>query len=211
MKTLEAHWEKVYATKSLPEVSWYQPKPSTSLALIEEFAAGLPRPIELIDVGGGDAFLVDNLLASGGFHPTVLDISEKALDRAKTRLGAQAEHAQWVASNVLAFTPTLGAYHIWHDRAAFHFLTNPVDIQQYASLAARALKPGGYIILGTFALNGPESCSGLPVTRYDAPKMAAVFAEHFQLRHTTTETHPTPFGTTQAFVFSVFQKVPIEA
>lgn len=212
MEPREAHWQKVFAEKAPDQVSWYQEIPQVSLRLVNECAAELrttqPNPLAIIDIGAGDSHLVDHLLEPPGvFQPTVLDISANALTRAQARLGTRAQAVEWVASNVLDFKPQPHSYHIWHDRAAFHFLTDPEDQAQYAQLAAQAVAPGGYLILGAFAAEtGPEKCSGLPVCRHDETSLQRIFGIDFWRLHCVQEAHLTPFGTTQDFVFCVFRR-----
>ncbi|RPE08118.1 class I SAM-dependent methyltransferase [Chitinophaga lutea] len=195
------HWEKVYETKSPAEVSWTQAIPQTSLDFINGF--GLPKSAHIIDVGGGDSTLADHLLNEGYAHITVLDISAKALDKAKTRLGEKAEQIRWVVSDITSFE-TPDTYDIWHDRAAFHFLTTPEQIHRYVAIAAA--KVTGYLLIGTFSENGPEKCSGLPVRRYSEQELAAVFEKNFDKVQCITEDHTTPFGTKQHFLFCTFRK-----
>lgn len=197
-----SHWENVYHTKPSTEVSWFETEPATSLALINRVA---PRGGRIIDVGGGTSFLVDRLVAAGNWEVTVLDISATALQLAQDRLQEQANQVHWIQSDITE-VQQLGIYDLWHDRAVFHFLTAPEDRERYLSRLHVALRPGGHVVLGTFAIQGPEKCSGLPVCRYNAQPLAAVLGaqytliEHFELPHTT------PAGTTQLFLFAVFRR-----
>lgn len=195
------HWENVYATKTDAEVSWTQVDPRTSLMLITEVA---PRGM-VIDVGGGTSVLVDRLL-DAGYALTVLDISQGALDRARQRLGARASQVRWVAGDVTA-VDDLVPFDVWHDRAVFHFLTDPGDRRKYIALAERSVPVGGHLVIGTFALDGPEKCSGLPVERYDGKKLAAELGNGFYLKKELAETHLTPWGKPQQFHYAVFERV----
>jgi Predicted RNA methylase len=195
------HWENVYTTKSPAEVSWTQEVPQTSLSLIYSF--GLPRTAAIIDIGGGDSKLVDHLLAEGYEDITVLDISAAALDRAKQRLGAGSDKVKWIVADITEFRPER-QYDVWHDRAAFHFLTTPVQIQQYIATAMQAVK--GYMAIGTFSENGPKKCSGLDITQYNEEKLQAILAVGFHKMNCITEDHTTPFNTTQNFLFCSFRR-----
>lgn len=195
------HWENVYAAKRDDELSWTQADPGTSLMLIKEAA---PHG-KVIDVGGGTSVLSDRLL-DAGYAVTVLDISQAALDRAQQRLGARAARARWIAADVTA-AGELGTFDVWHDRAVFHFLTDAADRRQYAALAERSIPAGGHLVIGTFALDGPEKCSGLPVERYDGKKLAAELGAGFVLQREIAETHLTPWGKPQQFQYSVFRRV----
>lgn len=195
---LKAHWENIYRTKQLTEVSWYQPTPETSLRLIEDLQ--IDKDAAIIDIGGGDSFLVDNLLQQGFTNLTVLDISEAAIQRAKTRLGDNASKVTWIVSNIVDFQPDK-QYALWHDRAAFHFLTASEDIKTYSNIANSALLPGGHLVIGTFSDRGPLKCSGIEITQYTSESLAEVFSEKFTLAHSEYIDHPTPFDTIQNFVF----------
>lgn len=199
----KAHWDTIYTTKALTDVSWYQPVPETSLELIARCEPTASDTV--IDIGGGDSFLTDQLLDRGFENIFVLDISEKALERAQTRLNKRAMLVQWITSDVLTFTPET-SYSIWHDRAAFHFLTDPAEIAHYAELVSMAVKPGGYLIIGTFATNGPTKCSGIEIQQYDEASLRTIFEPHFQSIEFEKTEHPTPFGTTQQFLFGRFRK-----
>lgn len=197
------HWEKVYATKGPNEVSWTQEKPETSLKLIRSF--GLPKATRIIDVGGGDSRLVDFLLDEGFENITVLDISAKALEKAKKRLGEKAIKVQWIASDITEFVPT-EKYDIWHDRAAFHFLTKSEDISKYQRIIDN--HASGYLIIGTFSENGPKKCSGLDIQQYSEERMQTQLSGNFDKLNCITEDHQTPFGTTQNFIFCSFKRKP---
>jgi len=195
------HWENIYSTKTDSELSWTQADPRISLALIKEVA---PRGT-VIDVGGGISVLADRLL-DAGYSLTVLDISEAALARARRRVGARASQVRWVAGDITAIED-LGKFDVWHDRAVFHFLTDPGDRRKYVALAERSIPLGGHLVVGTFALNGPEKCSGLLVERYDGEKLDAEFGPHFARARVVAETHITPWGKPQQFNYAVFERV----
>lgn len=197
----KSHWENVYSTKQPHEVSWTQETPTTSLKLIQGF--NLDKSAGIIDIGGGDSKLVDFLLDGGYTNITVLDISGEALERAKKRLGAKANSVKWIESDITEFKPT-EQYAIWHDRAAFHFLTNPEQITNYVDTATKAVT--GYLVIGTFSENGPKRCSGLDITQYNQEKLQATFAKGFDQLECLTEDHTTPFNTTQNFIFCSFKK-----
>jgi SAM-dependent methyltransferase len=199
----QAHWENVYTTKDDTEVSWFEQTPLLSLELIR--AAGATPKSAIIDIGGGASRLVDVLLDEGFADVSVLDISATALATAKARLGARAAQATWIAADVTRWQPPQ-RYAVWHDRAAFHFLTEPDDRTAYVACLKKALAPGGYAIIGAFATDGPERCSGLPVVRYDADSLGATLGEGFVLQHTRRHEHRTPGGVIQRFQFSVFRR-----
>lgn len=197
------HWENVFSTKSETEFSWFQAYPATSVAFLELF--NLPRDAHIIDIGGGDSHLVDVLVERGYQNIYVLDISENALNRAKQRLGENAEKVHWIVSDVVDFIPPV-QFDFWHDRAAFHFLTTPERIEQYVNNAERSIKAGGYLILGTFSENGPQKCSGLEIKQYTAASMSQRFEENFDRIKCIEEEHQTPFNTTQNFLFCSFKR-----
>jgi SAM-dependent methyltransferase len=199
----KAHWENVYSTKGDNEVSWFQESPVPSLELID---LAKPGPASVIaDIGGGASHLVDALIDRGFINVIVLDLSEAALDAARIRLGDKAGRAQWIAADVTKWQPTQ-LFDIWHDRAAFHFLTTAADQAAYVERVAKAVKPGGHVIIGTFAMNGPERCSGLPIVRYDAASLGRVLGGDFELLHTRLHDHVTPWAAIQHFQFSVFRR-----
>lgn len=198
------HWENVYQTKGESDVSWFQRNPAISLDLIR--ATGTTNTASVIDIGGGASRLVDVLLDAGFENVTVLDLSEKALATSKARLGARAAKVEWIAADVTTWRPPQ-TYDVWHDRAAFHFLTDPKDRAAYAERLLQAVAPGGHVIIGTFALDGPERCSGLPVVRYDATSLGAVLGPSFCLVESRNDTHKTPAGTIQRFQFSRFRRL----
>ena len=195
------HWETVYETKNPNEVSWTQEIPGTSLAFIKSF--GLAGSAKIIDIGGGDSTLVDHLLNEGFENITVLDISERSLEKAKLRLGEKGKNITWIVSDILDFKPT-ETYDIWHDRAAFHFLTTEEEIEKYKSIVAKAVQ--SYLVIGTFSENGPLKCSGLEISQYSEEKLSSTFEDHFEKIETVLEDHETPFGTTQNFLFCSFKK-----
>lgn len=196
------HWENVYETKSPDQVSWTQEKPQTSLDFIRSL--GLEKDAKIIDIGGGDSNLVDFLLQEGYENITVLDISSKALEKAKERLGDAAHKVQWIATDITAFEPT-ETYDLWHDRAAFHFLTTPEQVSKYITIARNNIT--GYMIIGTFSKNGPAKCSGLEIQQYDDESLSEKFETGFEKIKCITEDHTTPFGTTQNFVFCSLKKI----
>jgi SAM-dependent methyltransferase len=201
----QAHWENVYQTKGEHEVSWFQESPTISLELIR--ATGVNTDASVIDIGGGASRLVDALLDEGFSAITVLELSEKALETSKARLGAlRAAKVKWVAADVTAWEPRQ-LYDIWHDRAAFHFLTDPKCRAAYAERVLRAVRPGGHVIIGTFALDGPERCSGLPVVRYDSAAISKILGPSFDLSESRIHAHKTPMGTIQRFQFSRFRRL----
>jgi 2-polyprenyl-3-methyl-5-hydroxy-6-metoxy-1,4-benzoquinol methylase len=198
-----AHWENVYRTKGEREVSWFQETPSISLDLIR--SAGATRHSAIVDIGGGASRLVDALVDEGYEAVTVLDLSESALAAAKARLGHTATAVTWIVADVVGWKPPR-RYDVWHDRAAFHFLTEAADRTAYVECLSEALRPGGHAIIATFALDGPERCSGLPVIRYDAASLGKVLGSAFDLVETRRHDHHTPMGSIQRFQFSVFRR-----
>ncbi|OFX12488.1 MAG: methyltransferase [Alphaproteobacteria bacterium RIFOXYD12_FULL_60_8] len=200
----QAHWETVYQTKAHDSVSWYRPHLERSLELIERAAPD--RKAAIIDVGGGASTLVDDLLAFGYLDLSVLDVSAAAIDVAKQRLGEAAQRVTWWAADVTQAALPECRYDVWHDRAVFHFLTDPQQQAAYVAQVRRALKPGGHIIVATFALDGPLKCSGLEVARYDALGLHGAFGEGFELIDSGAETHYTPSGAEQSFVYCYCRK-----
>ncbi len=197
-----AHWEKVYTDKAESEVSWFERQPSLSLELIAAASAGTAASV--IDIGGGASRLAGQLLASGYRDISVLDISEAALKAAANALGARAGEIDWIVSDITRWEPTR-AYDVWHDRAAFHFLTDAVDRTAYVDRLRQALKPGGSAIFATFAPDGPEKCSGLQVVRHDAESIGRELGPDFRLLRTERRDHETPWGALQSFQISVFR------
>jgi 2-polyprenyl-3-methyl-5-hydroxy-6-metoxy-1,4-benzoquinol methylase len=195
----KTHWEKIYTTKAPDAVSWYRPHLEISLALIERAADA--RSASIIDVGGGESTLVDDLLLRGYKNITVLDVSQTAIDLTKSRLGSAAEHVRWLVADVAEIELEPRAYDLWHDRAVFHFLTAREQRAAYVRQVARSVKPGGHIIVSTFGSEGPTTCSGLEVMRYDAQSLHGEFGGRFRLVESSKELHHTPFGTTQQFLY----------
>jgi 2-polyprenyl-3-methyl-5-hydroxy-6-metoxy-1,4-benzoquinol methylase len=195
----KAHWENVYQSKAVDEVSWYRPHLDVSLRLIEEAAPD--RRSAIIDVGGGEATLVDDLLAGGYSDVTVLDISRAAIEVAMARLGASAAAVRWITGDITGVELEPARYDLWHDRAVFHFLTRPEDRAAYVRQVARAVRPGGHVIVATFGPEGPEKCSGLDVVRYDSASLHGEFGPKFRLLDSVTELHETPWGAPQQFMY----------
>jgi len=193
------HWEKIYATKAHESLSWYRAHLETSLALIER--ATNIRTASIIDIGGGESTLVDDLLARGCKNLTVLDLSEKAIEVTKSRLGHAAQNVTWIAADVTTAKLSPCVYDLWHDRAVFHFLTTPEKRLAYVRQTMYAVKPGGHVIVSTFGPEGPVKCSGLDVMRYDAEELHEEFGAKFRLIESKKELHETPFGTTQQFLY----------
>ncbi len=206
--TAKAHWENVYSTKASDTVSWFQPHAQTSLEFI--YRTGVTQSSALIDVGGGASTLIDDLLALNFNHLSVLDLSGAALKASQNRLGEQAQRVQWIEADITTVDFREHSFDLWHDRAVFHFLTHPEDRQSYRRVLLHALKPGGHLILATFADDGPEKCSGLAVQRYDTAALQHILGPAFTLRHHQRETHTTPFGTTQQFLYCDFQRTESE-
>lgn len=200
----KSHWENIYQTKLLNEVSWFQPKPDTSLNFIHEF--NMSKSAKVIDVGGGDSFLVDHLLDLGFENLTVLDISEAAIERAKERLGSKSDKVKWIVSDVLNFLPE-EKYDFWHDRAAFHFLTDEQDVQLYLQTAQQSIDSSGVLVIGTFSEQGPTKCSGIPIKQYSEVMLTALFETYFEKVGCLIVDHNTPFDTIQNFVFCSFRKI----
>jgi 2-polyprenyl-3-methyl-5-hydroxy-6-metoxy-1,4-benzoquinol methylase len=195
----KTHWDNVYGTKAPDAVSWYRAHLETSLALIERAAGN--KSASIIDIGGGESTLVDDLLVRGYHNVTVLDLSEVAIGVTKRRLGDAARQVRWIVADVTEAFLDQGAYDLWHDRAVFHFLIEPKQREAYVRQVARAVRPGGHVIVSTFGPEGPTKCSGLPVVRYDADALHAQFGARFQLVESSKELHETPFGTTQQFLY----------
>lgn len=193
------HWDNVYTTKAPDTVSWYRRHLETSLALIERAAES--RDFSIIDVGGGESTLVDDLLLRGYKNLTVLDVSETAIELTKKRLGSAAEQVRWLVGDIVEIGLEQHAYDLWHDRAVFHFLTIPQRRLAYVRQVIRALKPGGHVIVSTFGPEGPTKCSGLEVMRYDTDSLHGEFGGQFRLMESSEELHQTPFGTTQQFLY----------
>lgn len=204
MTSKQAHWNEVYATKAADKVSWFQRHAEVSLRLIR--AADANAESAIVDIGGGASVLVDQLLDAGFADVTVLDVSERALGISKERLGARAPSVRWIVSDVLAWTPAR-AYDVWHDRAVFHFLTEESERSAYRSVLAKGLRKGGALIVATFAENGPERCSGLPVRRWSAAGLRNELGPEFRLIESLLEDHRTPWGAVQPFTWARFERV----
>jgi 2-polyprenyl-3-methyl-5-hydroxy-6-metoxy-1,4-benzoquinol methylase len=197
------HWEHIYQTKDLTEVSWFQPKPETSLDFFEQFE--VPLNAKIIDVGGGDSYLVDHLLAKGYQDISVLDISEAAIIRAQNRLGELSKMVTWIVADAATFQPT-EMYDFWHDRAAFHFLTQEEEISTYLETAQNHINPSGVLVIGTFSESGPKKCSGIEIKQYSESSMVNRLSQFFEKIKCITVDHQTPFETIQNFVFCSFKK-----
>ena len=196
----KVHWEQVYSSKDPTEVSWYQEHAASSLTQIQR--SGLPRQGAIIDVGGGASTLVDDLLERGFVDLSVLDVAGTALAAARARQGPRATQVRWIEGDVL--TAELPPVDLWHDRAVLHFLTDPQDRSHYVHQLESSLRPAGHVILATFAPDGPQRCSGLPVMRYSADDLADLLGPRFELVETEREEHRTPLGTVQAFTYTRF-------
>lgn len=200
------HWEKVYLSKPSTEVSWYQARLTKSLELIA--AAGIEKEARIIDVGGGASTLAEDLLANGYHHLTVLDISSEALNQSKKRLGEKSKKITCLEADILTADLPKNVFDLWHDRAVFHFLTNPKDRKTYLEVMKQSLKPDGFLIIASFSLEGPQKCSGLEVMRYSPDTLSQELEDAFVLLKTFNERHQTPFGTFQNFIYCLFQKTP---
>lgn len=198
------HWELVYTTKATAGVSWFQEHARQSVQLIQQ--AGVARDAGIIDVGGGASTLIDDLLNEGYTRVSVLDLSEAALAASQSRLGQRADDISWLVGDITRVNLPRHAYDVWHDRAVFHFLTSPEEREAYVQTVLRAVKPGGHVIVATFAEDGPEKCSGLPVMRYTADELHAEFGAPFTLLQQEREEHHTPFGTVQNFIYCLCRK-----
>ena len=197
------HWENVFATKKETEVSWYQQKPETSINFFIE--NNIPKVAKIIDLGGGDSYLIDNLLEMGYTNLFLLDISANAIERIKNRLGENAKNVTFIVSDILDFQPEL-TFDVWHDRASFHFLTSENDIAMYYKLVSNAVASNGFLFMGTFSENGPLKCSGLEITQYSEAKFETIFSSDFNKIKCFEENHQTPFDTTQNFIFCTHKK-----
>ena len=197
------HWERIYTSKKSEEFSWTQDTPATSISFVEGFK--VPKTAAIIDIGGGESKFVDYLLYEGYTDVTVLDISEKALDRAKARLGDNASKVNWIVSDITEFVPTR-QYAIWHDRATFHFLTQESQIEKYVSIAAGNLTRDGFMTIGTFSENGPDKCSGLTIKKYSEDVLTSALQAAFDKLKCIKEDHTTPFQTIQNFLFCSYRK-----
>ncbi len=202
-KTRKQHWETIYETKKFEEVSWYQPVPEVSLTILSEF--GFTNDKAIIDIGCGGSHFVDFLLKQNYTDISVLDISEKALQRVKNRLESKAKNVNWIASDITEFKSSK-KYYFWHDRAVFHFLTEPNDVKKYAEIAADSISEKGIMVIGTFSKNGPLKCSGIEIKQYNEKEMSAVFERDFELVNFREIIHITPLQSEQHFIFCVFHK-----
>ncbi|MFM9986051.1 MAG: class I SAM-dependent methyltransferase [Flavobacteriales bacterium] len=198
------HWENIYQTKDLKDVSWYQPTPTTSLDFLKQFNIG--PTAKIIDIGGGDSFLVDHLLDLGYTDVTVLDISASSLDRAKQRLGDRATKVKWIVADASTFKP-IEQYDFWHDRAAFHFLTQEDEINNYIETIQKSITPAGVLVIGTFSEQGPKKCSGIDIKQYSEVSMSERLKKFFKKVKCITVDHVTPFNTIQNFIFCSFRKL----
>lgn len=199
----KAHWENIYQTKALETVSWYQPNPHTSLEFIRN--SGISKTAAIIDIGGGDSFLADHLLESGYENITILDISQAAIDRAKERLKEKAQQVKWIVADATDFQPET-KYDFWHDRAAFHFLTEAGDVERYKKNLAQALSDKGIAVIGTFSDQGPKKCSGIEIRQYSATALEHTFSPAFEKIQCIPVDHTTPSGSVQHFIFCSFRK-----
>ncbi len=204
MSEKKQHWENVFATKQENEVSWYQPKPETSIRFF--IVNEIPKDAKIIDIGGGDSYLIDNLIELGYQNLFLLDISENAIERIKNRLGAKAENVTFIVSDILDFQPET-TFGVWHDRASFHFLTTENEVATYKKLVSNSIAPNGFLFLGTFSENGPLKCSGLEIMQYSEAKFETIFGTDFEKIKCFEENHQTPFDTTQNFIFCEFKKI----
>ncbi len=198
------HWENIYQTKNFTEVSWYQERPEISLGFLNEFK--IEKTANIIDIGGGDSYFVDNLLDLGYENITVLDISEAALKKAQQRLGEKAKKVKWIEADITTFEPT-EQYDFWHDRAVFHFLTQENEIINYLKSTQKGIKPAGVLILGTFSEQGPTKCSGIEIKQYSENSMTERLKTFFDKIKCITVDHITPFSTIQNFIFCSFKKI----
>lgn len=198
------HWENVYATKPHDQVSWYRDHLDNSLKMILNTA--VEKDVAIIDIGGGASTLVDDLLDHGFADLSVLDISSTAIQTSKKRLGRRSSDVEWLVADITEVDLPAAHFDVWHDRAVFHFLTDPDDRRRYVELVNRSVKPGGHIIIASFGPNGPLKCSGLDVVRYSSESMHDEFGDEFQLVSSVDETHDTPFGTTQEFIYCYCRK-----
>ena len=204
MDNKKNHWENIYKTKELKDVSWYQKTPTTSLNFLKEFS--ISKSAKIIDVGGGDSFFVDHLIDMGYEDITVLDISESALDRAKLRLGKNTQKVKWIVADAANFIPD-EQYDFWHDRAAFHFLTEEKEIVSYVETIKTNIKPNGILVVGTFSENGPKKCSGIEIKQYSEKSMTDRLNAFFKKVKCITVDHKTPFDTIQNFIFCSFTRL----
>ncbi|MFN8672747.1 MAG: class I SAM-dependent methyltransferase [Candidatus Sericytochromatia bacterium] len=198
------HWENIYQEKQLNEVSWYQEIPETSINIIRKL--DLTKNDNIIDVGGGDSLLAENLLNLNYKNITVLDISEQVIFRAKKRLGKESEKIEWLVSDITEFKPQK-LYGLWHDRATFHFLTSDIDIMKYVKIVYQTLKNSGILIIGSFSKQGPKKCSGIDIKQYSEDEMILIFKDYFKKIDSFKIDHITPTGQKQNFIFCIFEKI----
>lgn len=203
MFNAKEHWEKIYRSKPIIEFSWYEQIPETSLAFLRQF--NVPLDAKIIDVGGGDSYFVDNLLALGYSDVTVLDISDAAIARAKERLGKDADKVKWIVADAATFVPQ-EKYDFWHDRAAFHFLTNDVDVTHYVKMIRNGLSDNGVLVIGTFSETGPKKCSGIEIKQYSEESLSDRLQKYFKKIKCVAVDHVTPFKTVQNFIFCSFKQ-----
>jgi ubiquinone/menaquinone biosynthesis C-methylase UbiE len=199
MMDAKSHWSNIYQTKAPNQVSWYQDYPQLSMEFIQ--STGVDKTGQIIDVGGGASTLADHLIDAGYQNLTVLDISGEALETTRRRLGEDAHQVIWLEADITQVELPHQFYDVWHDRAVFHFLTRAEDRQRYINTVRHSVKVGGHVIVATFALDGPEKCSGLDVVRYSPQNLKGEFGDAFKLVESANETHHTPFGTDQKFVY----------
>lgn len=197
------HWEGIYSTKQPQQYSWFQEYPSMSMHFISTY--NIPQTARIIDVGGGDSLLVDALLEAGYTNITVLDIADAAIQRAQLRLADRANSVTWIVADIMEYTPT-ESFDVWHDRAAFHFLTNHQEVEEYVTLAQKSIKTGGLMTVGTFSESGPDRCSGLPVHQYSERSLQTTLQRGFEKIRCIEEEHRTPFATLQKFLFCSFRR-----
>ena len=200
----KSHWEKIYNKYDSNDVSWYQPTPETSLGFLKQFK--IPLSAKIIDIGGGDSFLVDHLLNLGYEDITILDISESALNKAKQRLGTKALKVKWVVADAVTFKPA-EKYDFWHDRAAFHFLTQEQEIETYINIIQKNINPSGILVIGTFSEQGPKKCSGIEIMQYSETSMTDRLKLYFDKIKCITVDHTTPTESIQSFIFCSFRKI----
>lgn len=198
------HWENIYNTKRFNNLSWYQPKPTIAINFLKQH--NLPKNSHIIDVGGGDSYFVDYLLKMGYKNITVLDISEKAINKAQKRLGEKANTIQWVVSDIINYK-SINQFDFWYDRAVFHFLTKEKEIDQYGNLVKKFIKTNGFLLIGTFSEQGPKKCSGIPIKQYSEKSMNSLLKDSFKMLDHKRSNHKTPSNTSQNFIFCTFKKL----
>ncbi|MGF7230316.1 class I SAM-dependent methyltransferase, partial [Arachidicoccus sp.] len=198
------HWEQIYLTKEANEHSWFQARPETSLSFLRQ--NNVPTNAKIIDIGAGDSYLVDELLALGYEDITALDISEAAITRVKKRLADDAKKVKWIVADITSFKPT-EQYDFWHDRATFHFLTGEKEISAYIEIANQSIHQNGFLVMGTFSEQGPQKCSGIAIKQYSADTLSEKWNKYFKKINCVSLNHLTPFGTLQHFTFCGFRKL----